>query len=341
VFQEVSLFDTIHFFEQLGVFPKNDAEGRMYPFSDQASAIHEILLSKLIQLGVEIQLESNVTQIKKEENQFHIVLDDKIIVCDCVIVCAGGRAYPNLGSNGSGYSLLQQQGHHITPIHPSLVGLKVKESTKHLGGIRVKGTVTLKSNNTILGNEDGEVQLRETGVSGIVMMQMSVIIARRKVQGYKEPYQVSIDLMPTLQISDVYSLIKDRVSSLKSKTIGEYFIGMFHPQLGKDMLNRIGIYDHGKQVQTMTSSQIEKIANIVKNYTFEVIDFYPFEDAQVCSGGVMNHEFYPTTLESKLVKGLYVAGEVMNVDGETGGFNLQWAWSSGLLAGKMAATADL
>ncbi|HOI46619.1 MAG TPA: aminoacetone oxidase family FAD-binding enzyme [Bacilli bacterium] len=341
VFRQVSLFDTIHFFNKLGVFPKNDAEGRMYPFSDQASAIHDVLVNELQRLGIILYLESNVTSILKQESTFEIVLEDKRLLCDLVIICAGGKAYPNLGSNGSGYQLLQSLGHHVTPIYPSLVGLKVKEDTKQLGGIRVKGNVTLRTGNMIIGTEDGEIQLRDTGISGIVVMQMSVIIARRKVLGLNEMYQIEIDLMPTVSLADVNQMLNERKESIKDKAIGDFYLGMFHQNLGKDMLKRLGIIRFSDKTESITKSELTKLANLIKHYNFHFVDFYQFDDAQVCSGGIQNDEFDSHTLESKLVRGLYVAGELLNVDGETGGFNLQWAWSSGMLAGKSAASTKL
>jgi predicted Rossmann fold flavoprotein len=337
VFELVSLFDTLHFFEELGIFAKNDSEGRMYPFSDQASAIHEVLMMEIGRLNINVKLETNVDAIEKKNNHFKITTQNGLIICDKIIITAGGMAYPNLGSNGSGYQLLKSLGHTITKIYPSLVGIKVKENMKQLGGIRIKGLVTLESNGQELGSEDGEIQMRDTGISGIVIMQMSVIIARRKVLGLTEPYKVNIDLMPTLSVEDVSEILINRYITLKHRNLSNFFVGMFHNQLGKEMLYRVGVVDLNAQISTLNKEQLTALSQLIKQLTFEFVDFYSLEDAQVCSGGVVNDEFDPQTLQSNKISNLYAAGEVFNVDGETGGYNLQWAWASGMLAGKSAA----
>ena len=339
IFNSVSLFDVIHFFDAIGIFAKNDAEGRMYPYSDQATSIHEVLIMEINRLGIIVQLETNVEYIEKQNNQFRITTHNGLIICDKVIVTTGGAAYPNLGSNGSGYELLKRLGHNITNIYPSLVGMKVEENMRHLGGIRIKGYVTLESNKEELGSEDGEIQFRESGISGIVIMQMSVIIARRKVLGYVEPYVIKLDLMPTLALEEIKNILASRQLTLKDRSLSSFFTGMFHNQLGKEMLNRIGIFDLTKQVFTLNDKHITQLSQLVKEVTFKFVDFYSLDDAQVCSGGVINAEFNPIDLQSRIIPNLYAAGEVFNVDGETGGYNLQWAWSSGLLAGKSAANS--
>jgi predicted Rossmann fold flavoprotein len=338
IFSQVSLFDTIRFFDELGIFPKNDAEGRMYPFSDMASSIHGCLTTEIERLKIEVQFETEVKEIIKDNPKFRIQCNDQMIVCDKVILTAGGCAYPNLGSNGSGFNLLESLGHHITDVYPSLVGLVVRESTKQLAGIRLKGTVSLEADGKEIGFEYGEVQMRDSGVSGIVMMQMSVIIARRKVLHQQEEYVVKIDLMPSIQKNDIVDILKTRRLNQLHNPISSFFIGMFHPNLGTELFRRINVMDTNQKANTLTDKDMDQLANHIKALGFHFEDFYKFGDAQVSAGGAKLEEFFPETLESKLVENLFCAGEILNVDGESGGFNLQWAWSSGILAGKSAAS---
>lgn len=234
-----------------------------------------------------------------------------------VIVATGGMASPKSGSDGKGYELLKAFGHHVTKLTPSLVQLKTERS---IGGVRAFGKVMTESGKS----ETGEIQFNNYGISGIPVFNLAKYVKKGEF--------VSLDLLPQYTEAEVISILKSR----PKQTLETYLTGILNKALGQMLLKECGISPLSAESDTLNISELEKIAKKIKDWRFFVMGTMPWDNAQVTSGGVELSEINPETMESRLVKNLYVTGEVLDIDGPCGGYNLQWAWASGSLAGSEA-----
>ncbi len=292
-YNDFSLFteevDLANEFEELGLLVKEDDMGRMYPYSESANNVVNVLLNALKDNNVEIRTNTLVKKIVKKNN---FIINDEI-EADNVIIATGSIAQERT----NGYELLKSLGHNITDLKPGLVSLVTKEKTNHLKGIRVK----CKENNY---NISGEVLFKENGLSGIISFDLSRYVGKNDI--------LSFDLAPDYSEEYLIKYLKDNYEMR--------LLGLFPKMLASDILNRAG-------------KDIKKIVEMIKNYTFTVINRNGFDTAQITIGGVKVDELN-TDFSSKKVKGLYVTGEVIDVDGACGGYNLYFAWMSGILAAK-------
>lgn len=338
VIQTFPVEQTISFFDRLGVYAK-DRNGYLYPNSDQASAVLDVLRMELTRLKVDIHTEEKVLEIKPSgkgaSRRFRIRTGQRCYEADAVILTAGSKAAPNTGSDGSGYPLAQKLGHRIVPVVPALVQLCCKESFyKIISGVRVQGRVSIWSGGKMLTEDSGELQLTNYGISGIPVFQVSRYAAYALLD--KKQVWAELDFLPRLTDQEVMRLLKRRIHNHPEQTAEELFIGLFHKKLAQVLVqeSRISRKTLGKE---LTEKQILMLIEKIKHFKTEVIKTNPFEQAQICAGGVDTREIHSATMESKRISGLYFAGEIVDVDGICGGYNLQWAWSSGYLAGQSAA----
>lgn len=310
--------DAISFFEELGLLSKEEAEGRVYPLSGQATAVLDVLRLELERLSVKVITEFDVQNIEKSKDGFVIFSKKEKVQAEKVIVATGGMASPKSGSDGKGYELLKAFGHHTTKLVPSLVQLKTEKS---VGGVRAYGKVT-----TVLGRYDiGEIQFNNYGISGIPVFGLAKHV--------KKGEPVFLDLLPDYTEDEVVSILKKR----PNQTMETYLIGILNKALAHFFLKECGISPLSRTSDTLKNDEIIKIAKKIKNWRFDVTGTMPWDNAQVTSGGIELSEIDPCTMESKLVKNLYITGEVADIDGPCGGYNLQWAWASGKLAGSEAS----
>ncbi len=252
--------------------------------------------------------------------------------CDKLIVAAGGCASPSLGSNGSGFKLLEGLGHHITKLAPALVQLKTPtDEVKSLQGIKIEGTLTVFSRYEVLGSDSGEILFTDYGISGPPVFQLSTLAARF------DNLTASIDFMSQYSQRNVYDILEGRAKALSHLKMENYFTGLLNKRLGNIIARRAGIEKLSYPVSSLNKEQLWKMAALIKDLRLEIIGTKGFANAQVTAGGVLTDEFSPYTMQSKLCKGLYCAGEIYDIFGDCGGYNLQWAWSSGRLAGRSAA----
>jgi hypothetical protein len=333
---EYTVDDTLNFFNRLGIFPKEEENGKLYPFSGQASAVLDALRNELVRLNINI-VNADIIGINKTKKGFK--LSDKsnnIYYCDRLVVAAGGCASPSLGSNGSGYKLLEQLGHHITQLKPALVQLKTPtDEVKSLQGIKIEGTLTIlsktKNGDEVLGSDSGEILFTDYGISGPPVFQLSTLTARY------DKLVASIDFMSEYPQHNIYDILLGRKDALSHLTMESYFTGLLNKRLGNIIARRAGIEKLSYPVAKLTKKHLWKMTALIKDLRLDIIGTKGFANAQVTAGGVYTNEFSPYTMESKLCKGLYCAGEIYDIFGDCGGYNLQWAWSSGRLAGKNAA----
>ena len=325
--------DTMDFFNELGIVCNEENRGKVYPLSGQASSVVDALRFEAEKLGIKIETEFYVRKIEKDGFKFKIYSEDKKkIEAGRVILAAGGQSYPELGSNGSGFELAKELGHSVTKLSPSIVQLKTeKYQVKGLQGIKTDVAVTAYGDNKKICTYDGELLFTDYGISGNVVFNISFVMPL-----YKN-VEFEIDFMEKFDYNELYEILKERKRILSHLTMENYFNGMINKKLGQFLSKVSGIEKLSKPVKDLNDSDIRKLCTVLKKYRVKILETTGFKNAQVTAGGVSLDEVNIETLESKIVKGLYFSGEVLDVYGECGGFNLQWAWASGHIAGENAA----
>ncbi len=325
--------DTMDFFNGLGIVCNEENRGKVYPLSGQASSVVDALRFEAERLGVRIETEFYVRKIEKEGFKFKIYSEErKKIEAGRVIIAAGGQSYPELGSNGSGFELAKELGHSVTKLSPSIVQLKSeKHQVKGLQGIKTDVAVTAYGDNKKICTYDGELLFTDYGISGNVVFNISFVMPL-----YKN-VEFEIDFMEKFDYNELYEILKERKKMMSHLTMENYFNGMINKKLGQFLSKVSGIEKLSKPVKDLNDNEIRKLCTVLKKYRVKILETTGFKNAQVTAGGVSLNEINTETLESKIVKGLYFSGEVLDVYGECGGFNLQWAWASGYIAGENAA----
>ena len=330
---------TLEYFEDLGVLTR-ERDGYLYPYSGQASAVLDALRLGLARESVQVVTECEVFSITPREDvkrRFEVKTSQGSFSGETLILACGSKAAPGTGSDGSGYKLAKRLGHHIIKPLPALVQLRCPEKFfKQLAGVRADASVILYSDGRKLAEDKGEVQLTDYGISGIPVFQISRYAARGLYE--KKEVFAELDFMPDFGDVEFLQMLKERKIRLDGLVMEQYFNGLFHKKLAGALLKRIGI-SGTMPVHDLSEENLERLCRICKHFRTYIDKTNPFEQAQICAGGVDTSEIDPDTMESKLVKGLYFAGEILDVDGICGGYNLQWAWTSGCLAGKGAANA--
>lgn len=325
------------FFQELGIYPK-ERNGYYYPHSEQASSVLDVLRMELERLQVTILTGQECRRILPQKRRFSIELSDRNLTCDKVILASGSKAAAVTGSDGSGYLLAKKLGHRLIPVLPALVQLKCAEPFyKSISGVRIQGKISLFADNVFLASEQGEIQITAYGISGIPTFQVSRYAAKALYAGKR--VTAKLDFIPELPFEELLSVFILRAQTRPQKKTEEFLSGMFPKKLNDLWIRRCGI-ERTKTAGSLTEKELTKLAEMIKEFSTTVTSTNSFEQAQICCGGVDTTEVNPYTLESALVPGLYFAGEILDVDGPCGGYNLQWAWSSGYVAGKEAANAS-
>ena len=323
--------DAISFFENLGVLAK-EKSGCVYPYSEQASAVLDVLRFKIEQLGVRVRCEEAVEDIFCKD-QFVIKTNRGKYEADRLILACGGKAAPTTGSDGSGYVLAKAFGHRLKPTVPALVQLCGDDGIFHsVAGVRCDAKVTLFVDEKEVASDRGELQLTEYGVSGIPVFQISRNVA---LYEKKQPV-VSLNFLPDFSDKQLFYYLLQRAVNQSWKTMEQFLIGMFPKKLAHGLLRKAGLSVMTK-AEACSASAWKGLAELIMDYRVPITGTKGFEHAQVTAGGVDTEEIHGKTLESKLMKHLYFAGELLDVDGICGGYNLQWAWASGHVAGIHAA----
>lgn len=334
IIQKFNVEKTISFFKELGIYPK-DRNGYLYPYSDQAAAILEVLQIEIAKLDICVMTEINVLDIQPVKRGIRVTTDKKTITVDSVILACGSKAAPVTGSDGSGYQLAKLLGHRIVPVLPALVQLRCAEKFyKSISGVRVQGTVEIYADDISLASDTGEIQLTNYGISGIPVFQVSRYAAKAIYQ--KQSVTAVLNFMPDMNKDEFLSFLQERITLCPHKTLDEFFTGIFPKKLC-ELWIRLSRLPKEMRVPDLSGEQLEKLVLLIQHLRTHITETNAFEQAQICCGGVDTTEINPDTLESNYVPGIYFAGELLDVDGICGGYNLQWAWSSGFVAGKEAA----
>lgn len=337
VLQQFGYKETVSFFEELGVILKK-RQGYIYPISDQAGTILDVLLMEIERLNVEVLLEQSVKNISKTNRGFVVQTTDKTLQCDAAILATGGKAAPALGSDGSGYALAKPFGHKFSPVVPALVQLKGKGGFfKQISGVRTQVKVSLYVDNTYVCEDTGELQLTNYGISGIPVFQISRHAAKALYE--KKPVVAEVDFLPTMSDDLFEEFLQNRLEMHGHRTAEDFLIGIFHKKL-IGLLLKASRINTNEVMKNVSKEQLKKLIFVSKHFRIEINGTNDFDQAQVCAGGVRTTEVNPQTLESVYADSLYLTGELLDIDGICGGYNLQWAWSTGYIAGKHAAKGN-
>lgn len=318
--------EALLFFSDLGIMNRVE-DNRVYPNSNQASAVADCLRLYLNENGVDFITDTPVSDIDVDTNGKFLVGN---LCAEKIIVATGGKAQPNLGSDGSGYKLLQKFGHTLSRVKPALVSLKTEtDKIKGLKGVKVFARVSLYDDNEELAYDCGEVLFTDYGVSGIPVMQISRFAEKGMT--------LKIDMMHKSTKENVKGYIYTNVHSFPQREGGELFAGMVNKKIAVPMLKAAGVASPTVKAKDFTDENIRKCVLFLKELRLKVTGDNGFNNAQVSAGGIELCGFNPCTMESEIVPGLYAAGEILNVDAVCGGYNLHWAWATGVIAGRNAA----
>ena len=318
---------TADFFESIGV-PFVFEGDKAFPASLQAGSVVDCLRFAAEENGIIIHTDTKVTNIQILKNQYRVWVDKISFICDTVIVATGlySGGY-KCGSDGSMFELLKKAGFKTVDTTPAIVQLKTENDiTKQLKGIKVDANVTLKANDKIIRQDFGEVLFCDYGLSGPPVMQLS-----REVPRNKNVMILSLDIMPQISLNDLKAQIKSRAINLSQRPLEEFFTGMLQKRIGQVILKQCGLKLSDK-AEVLNDNLIDRIAKIIKSFDFKALDTTGFVNSQVTAGGISTDEFEATTMMSKKYDRFYAVGEILDIDGDCGGFNLQWAWSSSFCA---------
>lgn len=320
-----NLSEVLGLFDEIGIVPKIK-NNYYYPNSNQAVSIKEALLLECQLLGVQIKTDYLVQEIIKQDNKFII---NNEITADKVIIATGSKAAPKTGSDGIGYTIAKKLNHTIIKPLPALVQLQSDDSIKDWNGIRCDVNVTLMEKGKKIKEEIGEIQLTDYGVSGICIFNLSGYIARGLDNNQKE--ELLINFLP--DIKDFITYMEERNKKVKGRNISRLFDGLLNYKLADVLIKKSKI---NKDVywDQLTQKQKENLSQNITNLKLNITGTNSFDKAQICSGGIPLTEINQTTMESLKTQGLYFAGEILDVNGDCGGYNLSFAWVTGMLAGK-------
>ena len=338
-FAALSAQDTMAFFEKIGVPLKVERGKRVFPVSDHARDITGALKTHLHRLGVTV-LQHRVKGITTENGAVSGVSlqDGSVISADRVILATGGRSYPRTGSEGDGYRMAQALGHTVTALRPSLVPLLTQETTPaQMEGLSLKNvSLTIQKDGKKIFSDFGEMVFTAKGISGPLVLSASAHLGVKK---HTYPYQAFIDLKPALDYDTLDKRLLRDFAENANRDFSNALSQLLPAKMIPVMVELCGISPRQK-VNVITRAQRETLCKLLKAFPFTVVAAGSWDEAVVTAGGITVKEIDPKTMASKLVPGLYFAGEVMDVDAYTGGFNLQIAWSTGFCAGRAAAEGE-
>lgn len=337
VFAQYPPQSALDFFRELGLFLRADGAGRIYPLSNQAAAVLDALRFEVQRLGVEIQTQTPVQTIEKNGSGY---LLNSRFRADRVILACGGKAAPVHGSDGSGYELLHRLYVQTTPVYPALTPLVIEQFPKALKGIRAEGSITVKSQGKVLARSEGEIQYTDYGLSGIPAMQVSGPVAVFMGENPKTPCCVYLDRAPAVSAEELTEYILRQKKERPGLLCEDLLTGIMPKRLGVTVLTEVSVQPQ-KTLNALNAGAVNALVANIKSKKYKVSSVCSFAEAQVTAGGVPASEIHMQTLELRNAEHVYVCGEIVNIHGDCGGYNLLWAWNSGRLAGHSAVKGCL
>lgn len=322
--EKFNVQNTIDFFQSLGLLTVSEPSGKIYPFSDHANSVVDVLRFALDRRGVDVRCSCEVLCVSKKARGYNVKTADESFFCDKLILACGGAAGSKLGGTDLGYKLLRSLGHSCTATSPSLVQLKTDTThTRSLKGIRADAKLTLKKGGTALLENEGEVQFTDFGISGPAVFEISRFAQKGDL--------LLLDLLRPMSEDALTEFLLYKQAMAPDTPLEDFLTGLLHNRLGRVILQQGG-WDLS---QMAASLDCQKLSHLIKFFPITITGAMGLEQAQVTAGGIATSEFRADTLESRLNPGLFATGELLDIDGDCGGYNLQWAWSSGRLAGKL------
>ncbi|MBQ7765728.1 MAG: aminoacetone oxidase family FAD-binding enzyme [Lachnospiraceae bacterium] len=333
IIENMSVRDICAFFADMGVLSM-ERKGCLYPFTGQAHTIRDAMVQTMEQLGIEVIYNVCIGEISKDKEQFIVHMDNKFIYFDAVILACGGKAAPKTGSDGFGYRLARGFGHTVSRTYPVLVQLlSDAPHLKAISGVRCYANVSALVDDKKVASDYGELQLTDYGLSGIPVFHLSRFLSKEAEEG--RDCVVAVDFMPQIGIDLLEQFLDKRLGDLKGYALKDFICGLVHSKLADYIINESGVCGE-TAVTPADKDMIFNLLTAMKNWKFHITGHKGFENAQVTKGGVLLDEINEN-MESKLVEGLFFAGEMTDVDADCGGYNLHWAWTSGIKAGETAA----
>lgn len=334
---------TLDVFRQMGLLCRVEEDGRIFPYSLQASSVLDILRLRLERLGVLTCTSFKVDKLVPPAHGstgFRLqAMDGRSIQARSVVVATGGLAAPTFGCDGSGYRLMARLGHRLIEPFPAIVQICTPQAfVRPLAGIKCDGVASVVADNKALRTEKGEILFTDYGLSGPPILQLSRLVGAYHRSQYDVPdILIQIDFLPELSLADTGNWLAERSLADPDCPLPEFLTGLIHKKLGQALLKQaIGRPLNGP-CSTLTAAERKSLVQLLKAWTVPATGTRDWSQAQVTAGGLDVSQFQPGTMESRLVPGLYAAGEILDIDGDCGGFNLQWAWSSGWLAGRRSS----
>lgn len=321
--------DTLEWFRSMGLYTVSEESGRVYPYSDQANSVVDVLRFALDKPNIRLLNGFEVRKARKVDDRFQLESAEETVICDKLIVACGGLAGTKLGGSMSGYHLLRAFGHKCTKLRPTLVQLKSSwGGCASLKGVRANCHIQILRDGQLHSESRGELQFTDYGLSGPVIFEVS-----RDACFGKGNWTCRMDFLPGMDSETLRTeLLRRRGTTWNAE---ELLTGILHNRLGRILTQSVGIKGSWK-IADLRDDELDAVCDAVKKFEVGLTETMGMDAAQVTAGGIVTAEFDPATMGSRLVRGLYACGEVLDVDGDCGGYNLQWAWSSGRLAGSYA-----
>ncbi len=327
--------DTKESFNELGLLFTTGDKGKIYPRSLQASSVLDVLRIENQKLGVNEITGFKVLKIEKKGNIFRVFGEKETLEFEKIVIATGGKSGENLGSDGDGYTFLKSFGHKMNPVFQSLVQIKCDNTyTKALNGTKITVSAKIEVNGKCIDKGVDEMHFTEYGLSGPLGFNLSRSVSKHFSEKNPKDIYCSIDFMGELSYDEVKSFIIDRIKAQGHKNLEDFFTGVFSKRCGQMIIKKSTDKKFNTLAKELSGAEIKEIANNIKAFKVKLLSVMPFKNSQVTAGGIKVEEFDIKTLESKNISGLYACGEVLDVDGICGGYNLQWAWSSGYMVGK-------
>ena len=314
-------------FEALGLLCTFDSEGRYYPLCKQASAVLDVLRFALDRLGISVFCSTDIRSLKKTNDTFIIRSESDEFSADKLVIASGSKAAPKLGGSAGGADYLKNLGHHFQPFSPALCPITVQSAVlKSLKGIRANGSVRLIRNGKTIKTEQGEIQFAENSLSGICIFNLSPFV--------KNQDEIAVDLLPNLSNKELSLILKKNIRLFSSMEVDTLFTGILQKRIAQAILKMSHIKEFSRTCQTLSDNELKNIVQTAKEMSFTVTGKAGFDRAQAATGGVVGSEIDENTMQSKVCENLFVCGEVIDLCGECGGYNLHFAFASGIIAGE-------
>ena len=340
LFKKYSCEYITEYLSEIGLITRADSEGRVYPVSNNVASVLDSIRNYILANNIKEICNTTVTNIVKGKGSYTLECEDIRIIAKYVVLACGGMASPKLSTNGYGYTLAKQLGFTLAKPIPSLVTVPCEnKSLNALRGLRVKGNVALLADDKVIEAQEGEIQFSNGALSGICVFQLSRMVNEffeyNTICGKKaNRIKLVIDIMPEYTQDECKALLYNRLAVIGKYPLENFFDGFLHKRVATAIMQQCSIKTDKRTCATLTKKEIISLTSCLKSWAFTPSGKSDFEVAQVTAGGVLANEIDFSTMQSKKHSGIYITGELADVDGICGGYNLHWAWTSGIIAGE-------